>query len=210
VTFWWKVSSESGCDGLEFWLGGARQGDRFTGEADWRPMSFGVPAGATALRWRYAKDYSSGGGQDCGWVDEMRFVPGAAVTDRDGDGIPDTWETTHGLDPAVSNAPNANADGDPFTDWQEYVADTDPTNAASHHEIAALGVSAPAGANVRFLSSTGRLYTLLLTTDLVSAAWSPLPGQGPRAGLGGLDTLVDTNNTPVFRSRIYRVDVQLP
>ena len=49
---------------------------------------------------------------------------GALSADSDNDGIPDWWETARGLNPAVSNAPNANKDGDWMTDWEEYLADT--------------------------------------------------------------------------------------
>ena len=49
----------------------------------------------------------------------------AARSDADSDGIPDAWETSHGLNPAVADA-SGNPDGDTLTNLQEYNADTDP------------------------------------------------------------------------------------
>ena len=48
-----------------------------------------------------------------------------ARVDSDGDGMPDAWETAHGLNPLVADA-NGNPDGDALTNLQEYNADSDP------------------------------------------------------------------------------------
>jgi len=51
----------------------------------------------------------------------------AASTDGDADGMPDAWETFFGVtDPA------ADADGDGYTNLQEYQGNTDPTLATSY------------------------------------------------------------------------------
>ncbi|HEY6168093.1 MAG TPA: M36 family metallopeptidase, partial [Verrucomicrobiae bacterium] len=53
-----------------------------------------------------------------------------AGTDTDGDGIPDAWEISHGLNPAINDA-SLDPDGDGLTNLEEYLADSDPHNAAS-------------------------------------------------------------------------------
>lgn len=47
---------------------------------------------------------------------------GAAPTDTDGDGIPNSWETKHGTNPSVANN-NGDFDFDGYTDLEEYLND---------------------------------------------------------------------------------------
>ena len=51
---------------------------------------------------------------------------GTPYTDTDGDGLPDAWETQHGLDP--KNAADATSDlnGDGYTNIEEFINGTDP------------------------------------------------------------------------------------
>jgi uncharacterized delta-60 repeat protein len=46
--------------------------------------------------------------------------------DDDNDGMPDTWETSYGLNPLVNDA-SGDLDGDGLTNLQEYTSGTDPT-----------------------------------------------------------------------------------
>ena len=100
LSFWWKVSSESGWDFLEFWIDGELQSGRISGEADWQPMSYLIPGGSHVLRWRYAKDEAVSEGQDRGWVDEVSFVPdGSAVALSEALDAPGLTWTTGGSAP---------------------------------------------------------------------------------------------------------------
>jgi hypothetical protein len=128
--------------------------------------------------------------------------------DTDGDGIPDWWETTHGLNPAVSNSPTANADGDGLPDFKEYVCNTDPTNPLSCFRITDAAFSNPALFTVWYQSVTDRFYVLSLCTNLMAPGWTNVPGQGPRSGVGGTDSMNDTN--PPANKAFYRVNVTLP
>jgi hypothetical protein len=74
VTFWWSVSSESGCDYLEFRTNGVLA-TRISGTVAWSWMSNRVASGTQTLRWRYVKDGSVNSGQDKGWVDQVSFWP---------------------------------------------------------------------------------------------------------------------------------------
>ncbi|MBR9985933.1 MAG: hypothetical protein KFF68_08490 [Desulfosarcina sp.] len=51
--------------------------------------------------------------------------------DDDNDGIPDAWEITYGLDPLVNDA-DLDADGDGWTNLEEFQADTNPTTAPAN------------------------------------------------------------------------------
>lgn len=48
--------------------------------------------------------------------------------DTDGDNMPDTWETEHGLDPNNSTDANKDNDGDEYSNYEEYLNNSDPNN----------------------------------------------------------------------------------
>jgi hypothetical protein len=80
VSFWWKVSSQSGSDLLRFYIGGSQQVS-ISGEVDWEQRTFSVPSGSQVLEWRYTKNSSTSAGQDRAWVDQVQFAPlPAAIT----------------------------------------------------------------------------------------------------------------------------------
>ena len=114
------------------------------------------------------------------------------------------WTQAHIPDPSQRYM-DQDADGDGFNNWREYVTDTDPTNSASYFRIVAVSNLPPL--RVYFLSSTGRVYTLNWSSNLVSGVWTNVPDQGPRYGVGGPDWMQDTNSAPV---KFYRMNVNLP
>jgi hypothetical protein len=81
LTFWWKVSSETNHDALHFFLNGSEQAN-ISGEVDWQQRTISIPAGTQNLEWNYWNDSAGKTGQDCGWVDQVEFVPtsGCSVT----------------------------------------------------------------------------------------------------------------------------------
>ncbi|RME91375.1 MAG: hypothetical protein D6766_11955, partial [Verrucomicrobia bacterium] len=120
-----------------------------------------------------------------------RFVqptPGApnaesANPDLDGDGMPNLWETAHGLDPHDPTDASLDTDGDGLTNLQEFLAGTDPNDPASALRIEALRLhDGPDQATVlRFKAAAGRTYSLLYRDRLDSGAWSKVadvPAQG--------------------------------
>jgi hypothetical protein len=102
------------------------------------------------------------------------------------------------------------SDHDGATDFQEFVADTNPTNALSLFRITAITYSPTVA--VFFTSSSRRRYTLLYRTNLAAGkpsdfVWTPVAGQTNVPGSGGVDALRDTNATA---PRFYRVRARLP
>ncbi|MBW7989619.1 MAG: hypothetical protein FVQ84_06335 [Planctomycetes bacterium] len=76
MSFYWKVSSETGHDFLEFYIDGVLQ-DQISGLVDWHQMVYTIiEPGAHTLEWRYVKDVSIGINDDCGWVDLMEWSGG--------------------------------------------------------------------------------------------------------------------------------------
>jgi parallel beta-helix repeat protein len=115
------------------------------------------------------------------------------------------WLQQYGL-PTDGSADYTDPDHDGMNNWQEWVADTNPTNAASVLRLTILSNSPPVA--VTFSSSAARRYTLLSCSNLTpSSAWTPVPGQTDIYGSGGVISLTDTNPpAPAF----YRVSVRLP
>ena len=66
----------------------------------------------------------------CGFTQEVAKVE--QVLDADGDGLPDAWERKYGLNPQSAADAQADADGDGFTNFEEFQAKTDPTDKTSH------------------------------------------------------------------------------
>ena len=101
------------------------------------------------------------------------------ATDSDQDGLPDNWETTHGLD--IGNALDAAADpdGDGLSNLSEYQVGTDPRNAAS-----LLRLEAERNGRMvvlRFQAAAGKSYQLRKTTALPvrNAEWQKVEEFGP-------------------------------
>ncbi|MCK4746372.1 MAG: hypothetical protein KAT15_05025, partial [Bacteroidales bacterium] len=69
-----------------------------------------------------------GNGSTNGYIDTQEAVGGwpvlnsfPAPVDRDGDGMPDAWELTHGLDPNDPSDGNEDRDNDLYTNIEEYI-----------------------------------------------------------------------------------------
>ena len=132
----------------------------------------------------------------------VQVVP---APDTDGDGMPDFWETTYGLDPNVSNTPAADLDFDRVPDVQEYLADTaanDPTQ-----YLCFGGIWNSQGPIIMFTTSVGRVYDLDYSTNMLS----PQPWLFLSHDLDGIDgNLFVRDYNPIQSPCIYRVRARLP
>ena len=68
ISFYYKVSSESGYDKLHFYIDNTEMGT-WSGNVNWTKAAFPVGAGVHSYRWSYTKDQSVNSGSDCGWID---------------------------------------------------------------------------------------------------------------------------------------------
>ena len=130
--------------------------------------------------------------------------PGARVrpaTDADGDGLWDTWELAN-FGTLASNA-TGNADGDAYNNYQEFLADTSPTNADAYPELVLITNAPPVLAG--WPSSAARWYDVDYSTNLFDPAWLSLASN--LVGHGGVLTAADAANAA---GRIYRVRTKLP
>jgi len=125
-----------------------------------------------------------------------------ALEDGDGDGLPDWWEIWHELDRTDPSDAGLDPDADGATNLAEYLAGTDPRDAASVFRIASVQIGE--GFTLRFESSPYRRYTLESRSE--GAAWTPVPGQEAVGGHGGTLAMTQTN-LPPEGARFYRVRV---
>jgi hypothetical protein len=93
--------------------------------------------------------------------------------DSDNDGLPDAWELANNLNPNDATG-DEGAEGDPDTDGfsnlQEYVAGTDPRDAASRLKVNSITLSDNSTV-IRFTAVAGKTYSLLWSEDVANGPW---------------------------------------
>jgi len=114
------------------------------------------------------------------------------------------WLQYYGL-PTDGSADYAESDGDGMNNWQEWIAGTNPTNAASILSLQ-VPVFAAGGVTLTWSSVTNRAYFVERATNLLNQpAFSPLQTNIP--GLPGTTSFTDTS-PPESGPALYRVGVQ--
>lgn len=117
--------------------------------------------------------------------------------------VPHWWLAQYGWTNDFDAVATNDAEPDGFFTWQEFVADTDPTNAAAYPQMTFIETWQTNAPILTWPASTGRLYAIHWCDDLVVGEWAPLP-----LGLGS-NTWTDTNPPPAT-GRYYRISPQLP
>ena len=106
------------------------------------------------------------------WADPP---PAPSALDSDGDGLPDAYEKSFfGLNPFNAADAAKDVDRDGMTAWEEWVAGTDPSLAASVLAMD-IRVRPDGGVDVSWPTVTGRTYVVESGLD----GWTPLPGGVP-------------------------------
>lgn len=68
----------------------------------------------------------------CPFCGEKQQEEKKVVLDADSDGLPDEWERRYGLNVGDASDANADTDGDGFTNMEEFLAKTDPSDPKDH------------------------------------------------------------------------------
>ena len=84
LSFYWKVSSEKDYDMLAFAIDGVKKAE-ISGTTEWEQKTFTVTGeGEHKLVWTYSKDRSVFSGSDCGWVDDIVWLPDRTLVSANG------------------------------------------------------------------------------------------------------------------------------
>jgi len=125
--------------------------------------------------------------------------------DSDSDLIPNLWEVEHGLNMTNGLDATVDSDNDSFSNQDEYIADTHPLDSGCYLHVTA--VSNAPQLTCYFDSSTNRIYSFQMRTNLTDGAWTNIPGQPARAGTGAGDSFVPLSD---MQAEFYKINVELP
>jgi hypothetical protein len=95
------------------------------------------------------------------------------VGDTDGNGLPDWWELKY-FGVLTGTDPNADPDHDGVSNLNEYLAGTNPTNAASYFHVVSVIRGSPT--KIFVTCEPGKVYTLLCA-DALATNWTTVTGQ---------------------------------
>jgi len=71
-----------------------------------------------------------------GGFPKLSFSPEQVPADSDGDGMPDSWELSHGLDPRNGSDGAVDSDGDGYTNVEEWLNGTSPREKINYRNLA--------------------------------------------------------------------------
>jgi len=124
--------------------------------------------------------------------------------DRDKDGLPDDWESLHGLNPASAEDMDGAAgdpDEDGATNLDEYRAGTFPKNAASVLKLSQFRSMDNSPPMLRFFPSPAKTYSLLFKENVDSPIWIRLRDFSTSSAGGEITVPLDFS----LPSRIFRL-----
>ncbi|MCK5850447.1 MAG: hypothetical protein KAH23_05985 [Kiritimatiellae bacterium] len=127
--------------------------------------------------------------------------------DTDNDSMPDAWELIYSIDPLTNNASDDD-DDDNRSNLDEYIADTNPTNAMDYLQIdIGSNTNTHGTIVVCWRSSNNRLYTLRHNTNLLLInLWTNITGLSSTNGTGNI---MSFTNTLATHPEFYRIKASL-
>ncbi|MCD4789591.1 MAG: T9SS type A sorting domain-containing protein, partial [Bacteroidales bacterium] len=79
ISFWFKVSSESDEDFLQFYIDSTMQ-EQWSGEVGWQKVAYAISEGTHIFEWVYDKNWNTSIGSDCTWIDFIILPPPPMTT----------------------------------------------------------------------------------------------------------------------------------
>jgi parallel beta-helix repeat protein len=97
----------------------------------------------------------------------------AAELDSDNDGMPDTWELAHGLDPLDPSDALLDSDGDGMTNLEEFLAGTDPRDPSSVLKLEIVALENDT-LRLRWIAQPNKSYAVQTCASLETGEWVTL------------------------------------
>ena len=126
---------------------------------------------------------------------------GGVNPDRDGDGMPNDWETSYLFDPDDPSDAGGDADSDGLTNRLEYLAGTDPRSAQSTLSLTAT-LQTGGVVLLEFIAQNNKSYTILRRDSLDTGSWQRLIDLVPASGVRAVQ---QTDGAGGGGQRYYRV-----
>ena len=179
----------------------------FSGAAALGTLTFQVPTNAPAsAAYAIHFDHASASPNGLASFPNQTLTGLVTLSDRSAssynDGIPDSWRLRYfGTVSNILSQATADADGDGASNWDEYLAGTDPTDPKSCLRLSSIQTqSSPSPECVlRWPSVAGKQYVLESSATLFNPNWIPL---STNSG-SGADMIFQ--DTPSANARFYRV-----
>jgi len=148
---------------------------------------------------------------DTQWIDLTTFDSSAnfcikgitSYPDWDDDDMPNAWEKQFSLNPTNSIDRNIDTDMDGMSNYDEWIADTNPTN--NNSALNATIEMNEEQITINFNSSTQRLYRLLASDNLLS--WHDAPDCSVQIGSGSNDQII-TSYTNTTATQYFKLKVK--
>lgn len=112
----------------------SNDGTTFSNEVAYATSCSWILTSGDGIKTVYARFKDSSGN----WMSSSATDTIELRLDTDGDGMPDVWETTYGLNPSVNDA-SGDSDNDGVSNLNEYLAGSNPTSAADNAPVANAG-----------------------------------------------------------------------
>ena len=124
--------------------------------------------------------------------------------DADGDGMPNGWEQSYGLDPLNAGDANVDNDGDGMSNLQEDLAGTDPTNSTSAFRILSV-VATDNDVLVTWQAVGGRTNVVQAASDLAGSYTNVSPNIVLTGSSDITTNYLDAGGATNIPARYYRV-----
>jgi Tol biopolymer transport system component len=150
-----------------------------SGGADWLDWASRPLMDAQAQTVVFQSSQSSLATADLNRLPDLFSQTPDVTRDSDGDGIPDWWMMKYFGHPTGSDIDHSraqdDADGDGFTNYQEFLTGTDPTDPGSYFRVQISTTASPGqNALLSWPAVAGRSYQVQYTADLTNPLWQNL------------------------------------